>query len=125
MTKKQDDNYSTSPFYDVEFAKQHIRRGRLVPDTEKLCASCHMPPPAEWCWQHNPDCPLHMPLRHAETVTVRCEFSLFGMPPKPGTMTFHHGSNHAQFVSDDGNTRTWIAIAALRAMFTEVDGVDE
>jgi len=115
--KRQSDNHSTSPFYDIEFAKQHVKDGHLVPAEDPLCPTCRMPPPAEWCWSHNPTCPLHMPLRNAESITVRCEFSILGAPPRPGTMTFHHGSDFCQFVSDDGRSRTWLSVAALKASF--------
>lgn len=111
-------HHSSSPFYDREFAERRMKKGRLVPDAkDELCTSCHLPPPTEWCWQHNPSCPLQMSLRGTAAITVRCAFGMFNAPPQPGTMTFTHGSNFALFVSDDGKTRSHVRLDLLSANF--------
>lgn len=110
------ENHSSSPFYDLKFAQQRVKGGRLVPTADNLCSSCRMPPPTEWCWSHNPTCPLRMPLRGAEAITVRCEFGILGVPPQPGTMTFRPGSSFATFVADNGS-RCQVRLDVLRASF--------
>lgn len=115
---RRPDNENHGPFYDADFARQHVKKGRLVP-ADGLCSSCRMPPPADWCWSHNPTCPLHMPLRGAAAITVRCEFGMLGAPAQSGVMVFRHGSNFAEFVSDDGKTRQFIRLDVLGASFTE------
>lgn len=82
---------TSSPFYDHEFARQRRRGGQLVaPEEDEYLRT---------------------------TVAVPCSFAVFGMEPQPGMMVFHHGSDYAEFISDDHTTRTVIALSALR--FTE------
>jgi hypothetical protein len=47
------------------------------------------------------------------SITVNCEFGIFGMDPKPGTMTFSPDSDMALFESADGKTRTWVHRSVL------------